>query len=334
MHASRQEGAVPPQVDDEPEEPRRPVEARPCRPAMPDLPERWGGFDHGFMMQAAKARPGRLVRRDPGPSSTPFGRWRHLRPRRAGPWRHEVERQAVHDGRRGDEAISRILVGEGHSPALDRDLARQRRVALGPRGLKRGVEPGGGAGGAWAASGAVRTSAAASTIEWRMDGVAMKRTFSFRFTRTVLTFSGALVLGAAGACGPRGEERAGPPAPAPVATAPSAPAGPTAPSPAVAGFDRLLGRWLRADGGYVLEVRAISPDGKADAAYLNPRPIHVARAEALRQGEALTLFVELRDANYPGSTYRLVYDPARDVLGGLYFQAVEQQTFDVEFVRR
>jgi hypothetical protein len=167
-----------------------------------------------------------------------------------------------------------------------------------------------------------------------MDGVAMMRTFSFRFTRTVLTFSGALVLGAAGACGSRGEERAGPPAPAPVATAPSAPAGPTAPSPAVAGFDRLLGRWLRADGGYVLEVRAISPDGKADAAYLNPRPIHVARAEALRQGEALTLFVELRDANYPGSTYRLVYDPARDVLGGLYFQAVEQQTFDVEFVRR
>ncbi len=38
--------------------------------------------------------------------------------------------------------------------------------------------------------------------------------------------------------------------------------------------------------------------------------------------------------NYPGSTYKLVYDPGRDVLGGLYFQAVQQQTFDVEFVRR
>ena len=101
-----------------------------------------------------------------------------------------------------------------------------------------------------------------------------------------------------------------------------------------AGFDRLLGRWLRPDGGYILEIRSVSPGGKVDAAYLNPGPIRVARAEALREGGALTLFVELRDVNYPGSTYRLVYDPARDVLGGLYFQAVEQQTFDVEFVRR
>ena len=39
-------------------------------------------------------------------------------------------------------------------------------------------------------------------------------------------------------------------------------------------------------------------------------------------------------AGATGSTYKLVYDPGRDVLGGLYFQAVQQQTFDVEFVRR
>lgn len=38
--------------------------------------------------------------------------------------------------------------------------------------------------------------------------------------------------------------------------------------------------------------------------------------------------------NYPGSTYKLIYDPSRDVLAGLYFQAMQQQTFDVEFVRQ
>ena len=48
----------------------------------------------------------------------------------------------------------------------------------------------------------------------------------------------------------------------------------------------------------------------------------------------MKLFVELRDVNYPGSTYSLRYDPARDVLEGAYFQAMEQQTFDVSFVRR
>jgi hypothetical protein len=167
----------------------------------------------------------------------------------------------------------------------------------------------------------------------------MTRPFSFRSTRAAIAIASALLLGAVAACGPRGGERAEPPVPAPAATAPAAtaPTAPEVPPPspaAVAGFERLKGRWLRPDGGYILEVRSISPEGKVDAAYLNPRPIHVARAEALRQGEALTLFVELRDTNYPGSTYRLTWDPGRDVLAGLYFQAVEQQTFDVEFVRR
>ena len=79
---------------------------------------------------------------------------------------------------------------------------------------------------------------------------------------------------------------------------------------------------------------SVSPEGRVDASYRNPRSIRVARAEALREGEAVTLFVELRDTNYPGSTYRLVYLPGRDVLEGTYFQALQQQTFDVAFVRR
>ena len=161
--------------------------------------------------------------------------------------------------------------------------------------------------------------------------------------------SGALVLGAAASCGPRNAERPDPaaqvpapaapvaeatPAPVPSTQAPAPPGAPAPATPTVAGFEKLTGRWLRPDGGYILEIRSISPEGKVDAAYLNPRPIRVARAEALQQGGALALFVELRDVNYPGSTYKLIYDPARDVLAGLYFQALQQQTFDVEFVRR
>jgi hypothetical protein len=59
-------------------------------------------------------------------------------------------------------------------------------------------------------------------------------------------------------------------------------------------FQRFAGRWLRADGGYVLE---------------------------------------LRDANYPGSFYNLRYDPKNDRLMGTYFQAVQRETYDIEFVR-
>ena len=45
------------------------------------------------------------------------------------------------------------------------------------------------------------------------------------------------------------------------------------------------------------------------------------------------MFVELRDVNYPGSAYNLRYDPKTDRLIGTYFQAVQRQTYDVEFVR-
>jgi len=100
------------------------------------------------------------------------------------------------------------------------------------------------------------------------------------------------------------------------------------------GFGKLTGRWLRPDGGYVLEVKAVDDtSGKLDAAYLNPRSIHVSKAEASRDGENLKVFVELRDVHYPGSTYTLAYDPPTDQLKGIYYQAALGQQFEVYFER-
>ena len=48
----------------------------------------------------------------------------------------------------------------------------------------------------------------------------------------------------------------------------------------------------------------------------------------------LEVFVELRDVNYPGSTYTLLYDPAKDQLHGIYYQAVARQNYEVVFVRQ
>lgn len=98
-------------------------------------------------------------------------------------------------------------------------------------------------------------------------------------------------------------------------------------------FQRLAGRWLRPDGGYVLELRDIKKDGSLKAAYFNPRSINVSRADLQRKEGKITLMVELRDVNYPGSIYNLRYDPENDRLKGTYFQAVQKETYDVEFVR-
>jgi uncharacterized protein (DUF2147 family) len=99
------------------------------------------------------------------------------------------------------------------------------------------------------------------------------------------------------------------------------------------GEQRLLGHWLRPDGGYILELKEVGKDGTLKAAYFNPRPINVARADWKRKQSVITVFVELRDVNYPGSKYNLEYDPKTDRLKGTYFQAIQRQTFDVEFVR-
>lgn len=99
------------------------------------------------------------------------------------------------------------------------------------------------------------------------------------------------------------------------------------------GFDRLQGRWQRPDGGYVIDIKEIDRGGKMTAAYFNPRPIKVSRAEAALDGTSLKIFIELRDTNYPGATYDLTYDPESDQLKGVYFQPALQQSFQVFFVR-
>ena len=96
---------------------------------------------------------------------------------------------------------------------------------------------------------------------------------------------------------------------------------------------RLIGHWERPDGGYILEINEILKDGKLKAAYYNPRPINVARAEFSTKEGTLSVFIELRDVNYPGSKYNLKYDTKSDKLIGTYFQAVQRETYNVEFSR-
>ena len=98
-------------------------------------------------------------------------------------------------------------------------------------------------------------------------------------------------------------------------------------------FGGLLGKWIRPDGGYIISVQSVDPDGRVDAGYFNPRPINVSRAQASPEGQTVKLFIELQAAGYPGSTYDLVYDPSNDALVGVYFQAAMQQRFEVMFVR-
>jgi hypothetical protein len=98
-------------------------------------------------------------------------------------------------------------------------------------------------------------------------------------------------------------------------------------------FMALKGRWVRTDGGYVIEIKSVDPGGRMQAAYYNPNPINVSRAEAARSGAAVTVFIELRGPGYPGSTYTLIHDPKSDELKGIYHHAGLQKNFEVVFIR-
>jgi hypothetical protein len=126
-------------------------------------------------------------------------------------------------------------------------------------------------------------------------------------------------------CGSKTETPAPPPAPQTNA-APSA----AAVSPELA---KLVGKWQRPDGGYVVDIRGVDPSGKLDVGYFNPNPINVSRAAAWREKGATKLVVELRDVNYPGSTYTLELNPQTDQLFGQYFQATLRETYEVVFTR-
>ncbi len=98
-------------------------------------------------------------------------------------------------------------------------------------------------------------------------------------------------------------------------------------------FKTLIGKWVRNDGGYIINIKNVNDGGQIEAEYLNPRPIHVGKAEAKQDRDRLLAYVELQDVNYPGSSYTLQYEPDSDQLTGIYYQAVQQQRFEVVFNR-
>ena len=109
-------------------------------------------------------------------------------------------------------------------------------------------------------------------------------------------------------------------------------AGDALPNPKIQ--QKFVGQWVRTDGGYVIHVREIKPDGSVDAGYFNPKPINVSEANLSVWKGFDQLFIKLEDKGYPGSTYKLYYYAEKDQLAGFYYQAVDKETFEVLFRRK
>lgn len=98
--------------------------------------------------------------------------------------------------------------------------------------------------------------------------------------------------------------------------------------------NKFIGHWIRPDGGYVIHVREIKPDGSVNAGYFNPNKIHISQANVSVWNGFDKLFLKLDDKGYPGSTYTLYYYAEKDSLAGFYYQAAANKTYEVLFVRK
>lgn len=94
--------------------------------------------------------------------------------------------------------------------------------------------------------------------------------------------------------------------------------------------EKLIGKWLRNEGSYTLEIKAVNEDGTLDVAYFNPKSVELGRTEWMMYKNKLHVLVELKGP-YVLSNYQLVYDEETKRLHGTFFQAVEQETYSIYF---
>ena len=91
------------------------------------------------------------------------------------------------------------------------------------------------------------------------------------------------------------------------------------------------GEWLRSDGTYRLKVAKAGKTGGVSVQYFNPNPINVESAAFSEEEGRLILTVVLRDEGYPGSTYKLFFEPSFRVLAGAYLMPQQRQEHQVYF---
>ena len=96
----------------------------------------------------------------------------------------------------------------------------------------------------------------------------------------------------------------------------------------------VIDQWLRTDGDYVLDIKGFNADTTIDVAYLNPNSINISETRWKVQEGYLYFYILFDDEGYPGSYYSLGYIPEDDKLFGIYYQAVQQQQYEIVFERK
>jgi len=101
----------------------------------------------------------------------------------------------------------------------------------------------------------------------------------------------------------------------------------------VTDYQSIVGRWVRQDYPYVIDIEKTDALGALTAHYYNPKRINVESARVKNDAGILIVEVVLRDKSYKGSRYTLNYKPMLKLLEGQYYHARSGQSLAVSFRR-
>jgi hypothetical protein len=95
----------------------------------------------------------------------------------------------------------------------------------------------------------------------------------------------------------------------------------------------IKGVWGRMDGTGEINISEVHDNGLLVAKFYNPKLINVEKAVWTNSSDVLRIYILFREDNYPGSSLSLNYMAEKDLLLGVYFDALTDRSYTVSFKR-
>jgi hypothetical protein len=95
----------------------------------------------------------------------------------------------------------------------------------------------------------------------------------------------------------------------------------------------IKGVWGRADAAGEINISEVLDNGLLKATFCNPKSINIEKAVWTNSSDVLRIYILFREDNYPGSSFSLNYLAEKDLLLGIYFDALTNESNTVTFKR-
>lgn len=95
----------------------------------------------------------------------------------------------------------------------------------------------------------------------------------------------------------------------------------------------IKGVWGRTDGEGEINISGVLDNGLLTAKFYNPKSINIEKAVWTNSSDVLRIYILFREDDYPGSSFSLNYIAEKDLLIGVYFDALTNESYTVTFKR-